>query len=93
MERDENIRRVREDLYVVSDDEDTRRRAEILEQQEVYRQLDKAGNIRYGMKEGEKIGLEKKQKEIAKNLLKNNVDIDIIVNSTGLTKEEIEKLK
>ena len=35
----------------------------------------------------------KKQQEIAKNLLKNNVDIHIIIKSTGLTKEEIEKLK
>ena len=31
--------------------------------------------------------------EVAKNLLQNNISIDIIVNSTGLTKNEIEKLK
>lgn len=31
--------------------------------------------------------------EIAKSLLKNNVDINIIIASTGLTKEEIEMLK
>ena len=31
--------------------------------------------------------------EIAKNLIKNNVDIKIIEKSTGLSKEEIEKLK
>ena len=31
--------------------------------------------------------------ETAKNLLQNDVSIDIIINSTGLTKEEIEKLK
>lgn len=31
--------------------------------------------------------------EVAKNLLKNNVSIEIIMSSTGLTKEEIEKLK
>ena len=31
--------------------------------------------------------------EIAKNLLKNKVDIDIIRDSTGLTKEELDKLK
>ena len=30
--------------------------------------------------------------EIAKNLLSQNVDIDVIMNATGLTKEEIEKL-
>ena len=31
--------------------------------------------------------------EIAKKLLKNNIDIEIIIKSTGLTKEDIEKLK
>ena len=30
--------------------------------------------------------------EIAKNLLSQNVDMDIIMKATGLTKEEIEKL-
>ena len=42
-----------------------------------------------GMQEGEK----KKQIEIAKNLLLANVDISIIIQTTGLTKEEIEELK
>ena len=37
-------------------------------------------------------GEQKSKKEIAKNLLKNNVDIEIIIKSTGLTKEEIENL-
>ena len=31
--------------------------------------------------------------DIAKNLLKNGIDIEIIINSTGLTKQQIEKLK
>ena len=31
--------------------------------------------------------------EVAKNLLKNNITTEIIINSTGLSKEEIEKLK
>jgi hypothetical protein len=31
--------------------------------------------------------------DIAKNLLKSGVDIDIIVNSTGLSLKQIEKLK
>jgi len=35
----------------------------------------------------------KKAIEIAKNLLKNGVDIEIIIKSTGLTKKEIEELK
>lgn len=44
-------------------------------------------------KEGIKEGINSRNIEIAKNLLKNNVDIKIIIDSTGLSKEEIEKLK
>ena len=39
------------------------------------------------------IGREEGKIEIAKNLLKNNVDIDIIISSTGFTREEIDNLK
>ena len=50
-----------------------------------------------GLKQGRKEGLEegKKEgiKETAKNLLKSNVDISIISFATGLSNEEIEKLK
>jgi len=31
-------------------------------------------------------------KEIAKSLLQQNVDINVIIKSTGLTNEEIQKL-
>ena len=34
-----------------------------------------------------------KQLEIVKKLLKNNVDINVIISSTGLSKEEINKIK
>ena len=42
-----------------------------------------------GIKEGEKT----KPKEIAKNMLSKNIDINAIIECTGLTKEEIENLK
>ncbi len=53
-----------------------------------------------GVKKGEKLGLEKgiekgeknKAKEMAKVLKKDGVDIELIVKSSGLSKEEIEKL-
>ena len=38
-------------------------------------------------------GIEKGKIEVAKNLLLENVDLSIIVTSTGFTKEEIEKIK
>ena len=37
-------------------------------------------------------GYEKGTIEIAKNLLANNVSIDIIIKSTGLSKEKLEEL-
>ena len=46
-----------------------------------------------GIKKGIKQGVQQEKMEIAKNLLKSNVSIDIIELSTGLTKEEIELCK
>ena len=46
-----------------------------------------------GIKEGEKIGIKENQIETARKLLKKNVSIDIILEVTGLTKEELEKIK
>jgi len=45
-----------------------------------------------GLKEGMEKGIEKRNIEIAKELKKNSISIEIIVQSTGLAKEEIEKL-
>ena len=42
--------------------------------------------------EAEEKGKQNEKIEIAKNLLKENVDINIISTSTGLSNEEIKKL-
>ena len=46
-----------------------------------------------GLKEGREEGLKEKSIEIAKNMLKDNVDINIISKYSGLTIDEINKLK
>ena len=46
-----------------------------------------------GLKEGKEEGLKEGKIEIAKNMLKLNIDINIISQSTGLSVEEINKLK
>lgn len=46
-----------------------------------------------GIKEGKLEGRKEKSIEIAKNLLAQNIDIEVIINCTGLTKEEINKIK
>ena len=47
----------------------------------------------FGYDKGYKSGQSKKQEEIARNLKKENVDIQFIARVTGLTEEEIEKIK
>ena len=46
-----------------------------------------------GEKRGKKIGRKEKSIEIAKNLLDKNIDIEVIIETTGITKEELERLK
>ena len=45
-----------------------------------------------GMHEGEVIGISKRNMEIAKNMLNQNMDVNLISNVTGLSIEEIEDL-
>ncbi len=45
-----------------------------------------------GFRDGKEQGMLQKSKEVAKSLKEQGVDIRIIINATGLTKEEIEKL-
>ncbi len=46
-----------------------------------------------GLKEGKEEGLKEKSIEIAKNMLKENVDINIISKYSGLSLDEINNLK
>lgn len=58
-------------------------------EQRKFAKLDEISAIRNAEKRGIEEGLIK----VAKNALKNKIDIEIIIKMTGLTKEEIEKLK
>ena len=46
-----------------------------------------------GYNDGKELGAKENTIEIAKKMLKENVDVDFIVKMTGLSKEELEKLK
>ena len=46
-----------------------------------------------GIKEGIKEGINQRNIEIAKNLLNENISIELITKTTGLTLKEIENLK
>lgn len=46
-----------------------------------------------GIREGRKEGRREGKKSVAKNMLEKGKDIELIIECTGLTKEEIENLK
>ena len=48
---------------------------------------------REGLIEGIEQGLEQGLKQAIKGMLINNVEDDIIINSTGVSKKELEKIK
>ncbi|MDD3527737.1 MAG: Rpn family recombination-promoting nuclease/putative transposase [Bacteroidales bacterium] len=54
---------------------------------------DMKNSIDTALEEGEMKGIIKGKIEVAKNLLKNGISIDIISASTGLSKEDIESLR
>jgi predicted transposase/invertase (TIGR01784 family) len=57
---------------------------------------DERGRLEYALEEGKKIGIGEgrrgREVEIARELKKSGVKVDLIMASTGLTKEEIESL-
>ncbi len=91
--KNEKIKSALDDMEYLTGDEALQRLAELRESSEIDRGL----AMSYARKEGEKKGEEKGEKkakiETAKKLLEKNVSIDIIVEATGLTKEELDNIK
>ncbi len=101
MEENKAIKKAIGELEQVSGDEKIRRIAELKEKyirdEQASLEYAKDEGYKTGKEEGRKAGIEEGRNErnldIAKNLLKQNIAIDIISKATGLTQEEIEKLK
>ena len=101
MKDNKDINKAIDELEQVSGNERLRRIAELKEKYI----RDEQASIEYaqdegfkqgeakGRAEGETKGRNERNMEIAKNLLKQNVAIDIISNATGLSPEEIKSLK
>ena len=90
---DKAIQKAKEVLEEISQDERERYLAELREKYI----LDQKAIEDAGYDKGMRIGLERGRKErnieIAKNLLKLNIPTEQIQEATGLTEEEIKKLK
>ena len=89
MKENENLKEAVEKLDRISEDEKMQRIIELREKAI----RDEHAIYAKGLDDGVEKGTREKQIEIAKSMLKENMDIEIIIKITGLTKEEIEKLK
>ena len=89
---DEGIRRAREELEKISKDEHERYLAELRQKHIMDTNAVREAGYDDGLKKGLKEGKISTKISIAKKLKEKHIEIDTISETTGLTKEEIEKL-
>ena len=88
MKNNESMKKAKEKLNTMSEDERIRRLAELREKAI----LDELEVKAYNYRKGKNDGLEQKNKEIAKKMKEKNYKIEDIIDLTNLSKEEIEDL-
>ena len=96
MKNNESMKKAKEKLNTMSEDERIRRLAELREKAILDELEVKAYNYRKGkndgLQQGRAEGLEQKNKEIAKKMKKKGFLIEDIIEITNLSKQEIEQL-
>lgn len=97
VEKNEEIKEAMEELEIISGDAEARRLAElrqkyILDQNSCIDEAVERG-LKKGIEEGIEKGIKNNKIEVAKRMLKQNMNIELICQITDLTKEEIEKIK
>ena len=96
MKNNESMKKAKEKLNTMSEDERIRRLAELREKAILDELEVKAYNYKKGksdgLEQGRAEGISQNTKEIAKKMKEKGASIDFIIEITGLTKEEIEKL-
>ena len=88
MKENEELKKANSVLHEMSEDEELQRLAELREKWD----LDERSALGHAKDEGIEEGQMKAKIEMAKKLKEKNIDTTVIVETTGLTKEEIEKL-
>ena len=89
MEKNEDVKKAVITVREMSADEEMERLAELREKAI----KDEKALYNTGIREGVEIGIEEGKREIALKLLSKNMKTEEVAELTGLTKEEIEKLK
>lgn len=93
MSENEEIKKAKEELDKISQDDKERRLAELREKALMDEIAIRDSGFKEGIEQGFKEGSQQEKISIAKNLLILKVDINSISQATGLSVEEIEKLK
>ena len=97
MEKNEDVKEAVIEVLKLSQDEQLQREAELREKAIMDEKAIYQAGLDNGKEEGEKLGRKKGRvetmKEVAKKLLKQNMNIENVAEITGLTIEEIEKLR
>jgi predicted transposase/invertase (TIGR01784 family) len=100
MKKIEELKEAGEKLNKISEDEKMQRIAElrekaIMDEKAIYARgvdVGKEEGIKQGIEQGKEQGQKDKQREIAKKMLKEKIDIGIIIKVTGLSGEELKKI-
>ena len=92
MIENEKVKKAEEELEYLSGDEAERRIAYLRETAEIDRKFAMTAARDQGRAEGKSEGRAEEKIDVAKKMLEKNIDISLIIEVTGLTKEEIEKL-
>ena len=97
MKENRKIKEAMDELEKISKDKELRRVAELREkairdEKNGLRHAREEG-VKEGIKEGMKQGMEKKIEEVTKRMLKLNIPMQDIINTTDLTEKEILNIK
>jgi len=93
MEENENVKEAVENMERLKSDEHTQYLAWLREKYTLEMNTAKKVGKKEGLEEGIEQGRKESKKEIVKKLLKAGIDIEVIIQTTELTKEEIEELQ
>ena len=88
----EEVKKAKEVLDELSQDEHARRLAELREKYIMDQKATEAAGYDKGYDKGFESGTKKRTLELAKNLKSKGIDINIISETTGLSIDEINKL-
>ena len=92
MEKNEEIKEAIIEVHKMSEEEKIQRLADLREKARMDETAIRDYGIEKGRKEGRKEGEKNKSIEIARKMKLKNIPLEQIIEMTGLTKEEIEKL-